>query len=579
MAAVHLSKMDSVLAAREVVCGVSEVAPHPAWSYGSEIKFHATQAPALVDLADYVDLMGLNNHELAHILLTPAPDTIQAVLRDVFPSDSIRLDVLLRTSAEHRMSYNMLEDQRIENIMAKMYPSMAKFFTAAVTRYCLEKPDYAWLLLCGRLSLPQELRRAARAYFAADKSIRLLAERVIREYITLDLRKKTDLIRAGELVDAFTDIRRRININPADQPPSCDRSGDRVSEARTAADREKISSDIDKAIEKVKQEGQGVKKSDEKSEAADEAASKKGDGKDLGEKHSDLQEAKKEAREDVNSDAEVIRHAKDTRDTVQGDKPFYSSNREQPVIAGAIEASSKLLMNSLVKQIRKVEDEVDSGWELRTNSGKLNMGRVRRAEHSFRPGLYDRWQPGASPDQSFEICVLLDKSSSMRESKHGLQQAAWILKRMGDVVNANTSVWTYNSTSHLLYPASERVDPAAGVPAVNPSGTTDPSGALRDAYYTLMRTRRRRRLLLIMTDGQWNANIGYTQPWLFENPDDLILGLGEAGVVTAMIQYGKGASASSDAHKAMLSLHITDLARQMPILMKDIVTTMLRIGA
>lgn len=154
---------------------------------------------------DLLAVMGMNYHEVSHVMFTPRMD-LHELTWQKSPTEMIYL----------QPTFNFLEESRIETLFGAMYPKAKHFFTVMLVRVLLgkyEKPEsvmrdeyaknlgytpeeahaiYTHLLVYGRKYLPHDLRDAVREYAMdkvgsdrAEKQKLESAEPIIDEYRTL----------------------------------------------------------------------------------------------------------------------------------------------------------------------------------------------------------------------------------------------------------------------------------------------------------------------------------------------------------------------------------------------------------
>lgn len=160
-----------------------------AWSIGSDIYFE----PSVVERAARsreaeVALAGLNFHELGHVLYTPMKDSW---LRG-------HLDEWKGLAS----AFNVLEDQRIETLLAAQYPTLANYFVQAFQSFVVENTESVYtshLLAHGRQFLPARLRAVLSAEFVGTWEERFEAEAIIDDYRTLVLGPEHTDLRDGNV--------------------------------------------------------------------------------------------------------------------------------------------------------------------------------------------------------------------------------------------------------------------------------------------------------------------------------------------------------------------------------------------
>lgn len=159
---------------------------------------------------DTLKMLGLNYHELCHVMFTPS-DTSVAVNR--LHQEGIPYDL-----------FNQAEDQRIEMLFSKMYSPAVPFFRQAVADLILDGAQHVsetWPLIAGRLYIPANIRKAAKAAYAeAHSAVEAQAiEDLLREYLLIDW--DTDIDEGIDILKALLDIYQ----DDAPQAPCASQSG------------------------------------------------------------------------------------------------------------------------------------------------------------------------------------------------------------------------------------------------------------------------------------------------------------------------------------------------------------------
>lgn len=117
-------------------------------------------------------ILGLNYHELSHILFTPQKFTKI--------SEWVSGGGLFA-------QYNALEDQRIENMFCAEYSSAHRYFTFTVLTHIIDdkNPGYSFPLVYGRKYLPKRVRSSVEDDFSGPDHLRDRFKSVIDRYINI----------------------------------------------------------------------------------------------------------------------------------------------------------------------------------------------------------------------------------------------------------------------------------------------------------------------------------------------------------------------------------------------------------
>ena len=187
----------------------------------------------------------------------------------------------------------------------------------------------------------------------------------------------------------------------------------------------------------------------------------------------------------------------------------------------SVSATADLVMvqRSFARELERLKANYDPSWLTEQRSGKLNANRYMQGA-SVRT-LFNKWQSGRDDVTAIEAVILLDRSSSMQG--HNAKEAyksLWAIKRSLDKVQARTTVYTFDSHTHLLYSADEKADTT--IRDSGASGTTQPEVAILNAQNILATTDKPIRILFMITDGAWGG----------DKAEESVRRMKEAGVLT-----------------------------------------------
>lgn len=563
-----LSRTDRIMAGRDDLgFHLSEYGPAPAWSDGQNV-FIKTEPwkRSWQDDGAVARLMGLNLHELCHIMLTPRIKELE--------------------TARLRQVYNLAEDQRIESLFASLYTPAIPFFAQAVLDLIVRDGtghDTLHVLVGGRKYLPAHIRDAARRAYQGDA-----AEwtRLMDEYLLLDW--DTDRRRGIELIKLMAD---HLGANQVEPPSGCgtqtkrggisqdesDEARERVAEAMadedeaeddgtdpdddpteagteeaeveetdgaedtdTADEGDAADATDDEPIEDSDDTG-GEPGGDAEGEPEDEAP---GEGDDTtedpaeGEADSDTptdgtpgddepsedDEADEaddprtldEALEDLRNEAAEGIEAEATRVSEQIelelDRPQGEMGESLPRWDERVPVTdeARVAADGLRGVLAELMAAVDPGWESHRPQGRINVGRYLQRE-AWEPmdEIFDEWHPGVNDAMDLEIAVLVDTSSSMGYSRtgeapaKGVAEAAWALKSALGQHGIPVAVMGYDTNSSLIYGESDVADPGY-MPQPLWRDSTLPGEVLVEVGRHFQYSTHKRRILVTLTDGQWS---------------------------------------------------------------------------
>lgn len=210
-----LSKTNTVLSGRRVECIKNMYLHTPAATEpggyvatgGPEYVVKFNTLPASFDAESLVSLLGLNYHELAHVLYTfikSGDDFGQKCMSAMYKLDDKRCH-------QAQQALNLLEDMRIEALLTTRYRNTIPYLQAAVSEHIVEKmPPHqssrhesvmagVYVLTGGRDYYSAKVRRLARKYACKVYGTKVVLEidGVIRAYKAMG--ESTDVVKAAKL--------------------------------------------------------------------------------------------------------------------------------------------------------------------------------------------------------------------------------------------------------------------------------------------------------------------------------------------------------------------------------------------
>ena len=538
-------------------------------SLGSAVRLNADRITP-TDVQDLTLVYGLNYHELGHILYTP---------KGLFDG----------LNAQARRCINILEDARLERLLTAQWPRTVDYLTAVIMRYIANEDDedavkQAHTLTWGRRYLPSEVRGAMREAFEKPEILGEIEE-IIDEYLPLVLPR--EIPRAQELSRQLAQL---LYDNEVQAPnPEC--HPDPNSAQRRSDSQQRMDQAIAQREDKEREEPEDAQDG-EPEEQEDAQDGQEGDGADEGtpddgegqETDGEGQETDGEGQEtdgdgDAEGDAGAAQQAKETAQ--QAARDLAKATVEAVMASSEVQREMKARQKSIVEHdlpyvqperirhhgnileadtevkraARRFEEELqllaDKGgaaWERQTSSGRLNVQRAMGATVGLDE-LFDQWnEEGEGHD--LEVVTLVDNSASMdtrgmyrwRSAYYDTSapdvlldklasDCAWVLDRGIKSVEGSHTAITFGGKTGSLYRPDER--PTRGPMDIDAAGGTDPLDAITQAVGILEASKRRNKLLIIITDGEWNG------PVIYES-HDLIRKLREQGVQTALAYLSDG---------------------------------------
>ena len=220
-----------------------------------------------------------------------------------------------------------------------------------------------------------------------------------------------------------------------------------------------------------------------------------------------------DALDNVNNSAEVQADMTARRRAIQNgsNDGWYESTIDKGRFYGSKASGALVNTEAKFRQVlRRLAEDCDPSWERETSSGRLN---VRRAMAGADPSeAFDRWAEG-NEGADLEVFIGVDNSGSMNRYTRGgdgvtLNEAAsetlWVLTKSLKAMGADVTACTFGSGQQVVY--SREDEKVKEVLQTGASGGTDALPLLEEAERLFRSSRRRNRLLIMVTDGQWSQD-------------------------------------------------------------------------
>ena len=539
---------DRVLTGDPVIVNVMPDGPAPAWSDGAAIYINSQEIDDM-DLETLTQVTGLNYHELAHHFYTPrrGTDLIKWVLNEGYMEAT-----------------NILEDQRIETLLVARYPSVAPYLTATVSRWLAASPDELranYVLMRGRRYLPVEIRQAFRDEFAYPELIPAIID-IVDQYRLLAFPR--DYATARVLIKRFNDeILKPLQNGGEDLDGGPNGCGKRDPIAKGRPEPGKAQ-ERDAARAKGMGQGESVyvpKPKEDKAKAdapntnnpdtngneerihdmpvprsAAEAlamrdmSAEQSRSLDPGQGHHEskggipdnINDMLDRAVEDVLARKDVQADIKSKqRVIVGGDGKFDDATKSGKFDLTAVPQDTVIAYRKFAREIERLRDECEPTWVKETPGGRLNVQRIiNGCEIDV---AFDRWEEGTD-GADVEAVILVDRSGSMSGSNdREASQACWTIKRALEAIDAPVTVYAFDDKTEVAYKRTEKAH-RTQYKFIYGNGGTNPYGSLVAAEQLLMSSRKKNKMLFIITDGVFDTT----------KNDEVIARISKRGVLTAM---------------------------------------------
>jgi hypothetical protein len=480
----------------------------PAFSNDKDIVLNHYETSGSILAADnLIRLKGLVVHELSHLLFTPRSRTVLA--------QWVR-------NKNFWNAFNILEDNRIENMMVAKMSGIAPWLVHTITVELL-KDDYAMKdalpLVWGRKYLPLSVRKAALAAWPYPDGD--VVARLVDKYIKLNLADTKQVEQAKAIIAEFYGL-----ISNATAPSTHNGS-------------EQTTPDSDIAVTQTK--GQQDKLLNQLDDIENDDTDADGDVDSSTQDNSSTaqeqlraavtranEEASEEVYEDVKSTIQSVRDVDspvDVKDSWSldhrrkvGTINKTSITRETP-LPDATVASRKF-----ARELQEFRAAHDPGWLRKTESGRLNVRDYMLGADIET--VFDQWSDGNQDVTDIECVILLDVSGSMTDMLTPAYNAMWSVKRALDSINAATTVIQFGSYGEVLYPADTKAGPIMLTARNSSGGGTSPFYSIERARDILNQSSRAIKMFIIITDGQWDSS---------RQCDELILSMRMTGTLTGLV--------------------------------------------
>jgi hypothetical protein len=541
---------DRVLTGDPLIVNVMPDGPAPAWSDGAAIYINQNEIEDM-DLETLTQVTGLNYHELAHHFYTPrkGTDLIKWVIEN-----------------QYMESTNILEDQRIETLLVARYPSVAPYLTATVARWLSGSPEEAagnYVLVRGRRYLPVEIRQAFRDEFAFPDLIPTIIE-IVDEYRVLAFPR--DYARARVLIERFNDeVLKPLQLDGHDLsggPNGCGKR-DPISKGRP---------EPGKAQERDAARAKGMGKAE--SPYIPKPKQNKADGGSTNTNNPDHNDNEQQSTMPVpQSAADALKlreltQQQNTPPSIDAGSGHHESKggvpnnindmlnnaiddvlarkdvqadikAKQRVIVGGdgkyddaaktgkfdltdVPQETTMAYRIFARELERLRDECEPTWVKETPSGRLNVQRIINGCEI--DAAFDRWEEGTD-GADVEAVILVDRSGSMSSGNNdrNASLACWTIKRALENIDSPVTVYAFDDQNEVAYKRSEQAHKTK-FKFIYGNGGTNPYSALLAAEQLLMSSRKKNKMLFIVTDG------------VFDNDknDEVIRRISSRGILTAM---------------------------------------------
>ena len=495
-----------------------------------------------------------------------------------------------QVATELQVTWNLLEDGRMEHEMVNNNLPMENYFTALVLNYIVDEgePGYAWPFVITRTYLDEELLDNVRqlAYkFASDKGMDpSIVDRIEDQvHVFRQAKSATDVVVATwQMHYLITDWIIGGKSKDGNNPPSDDeREGKgtpnpgssspnrystsgktQVNEKPTFGDENKGWENKPGEPEKGEQPGEGTQPGEGKQPGEGEGTIE-GDGKQPNEgspeketttisptggtkgtggsikENVDYKKIREDLKAKTKEAVERIVTAKEAEDVIA--EINIELMRELPhngaisQMSGELLADSMAIANQMLSALEPLALTADPAWRFRQEHGVLDPTAYKMHE----PGDSDYWvdyEGEGAHGHSLAVSVMLDTSGSMQGWMDQLSVAAYGIRNACDNLGIPCTVSTFDTEPYMMWDHDEVAQPVL----IHDGGGTNPLDGLRQIKN--QGAGKKRHLVVILTDGEW-SHVSSIKPFAQQGQYWLLVGLGNAGYARDLVSR-KGGDAS-----------------------------------
>jgi hypothetical protein len=467
----------------------------PAWSNDTgAVLVHNSELGSIGSASNIMRLKGLAIHELSHLVYTPRSRT--HFFKWVVDKGYTR-------------TFNLLEDNRIENLMVARMSGVAPWLTTVIIDELVKAPDSKQSsllpLLWGRKYLPQSLRLKSLAEWPQDNG-QVIAD-ILDKYILLNVLHKADQETAKVLI---SEMHEAIGSNR--DVPETHHGTTTVAPDSAGTDMSPTKREIDKQLKEVtdtmQQDNDTAGDGDGDEDGEDNGISG-GGGSLKDELYEAVQTAKDAVYEDVKNTVESLRdvnsqtnfseeHLSRTHHVI---KPVQKWQVQYESVSSEMMSASKLF----ARELNELRAEHDPAWMRKVDQGRLNV-----REFIMNGNLdesFDLWDDGNEAVTDIECVILLDNSGSMRDMITSAYESMWAIKRALDSVSATTTVIQFGTYGDILYTADQAANTKMVTARYAGGGSTNPLNSIIKAQDILANSSRGIKMFIMITDGEWASAV------------------------------------------------------------------------
>jgi hypothetical protein len=501
----------------------------PAWSDDINLTVvHHPELGSILSANNIMRLKGLVIHELSHLLFTPRSKT------QVF---KWALDKNLGNA------FNILEDNRIENLMTARLSGVKSWLVNAVTSELLNQQQLKSLLplVWGRKYLPKSLRQQALAAWPHANGVDIAS--VIDRYLRINPNNTSEFATVKSLLIEFNTLLNQASSEAEIKTPttihkqdSCAPDSGNDSKPVSKSEQDKLAKQFDKIDEDNDDTQSDSNDSDTAADinnsSTQSAAQQLRDMLEQAQSESyksltdDVKNTIQSIRESVSDSGDMTAHYKSNQKVtkLEQHRMVYQAPMPEAVVAS----------RKFARELIELRTLYDPHWLRKTDHGRLNM-------HQFLVGanfdeLFDKWDQGNQEVTDIECVILLDNSYSMYDMVDKAYNSMWSIKRALDSVGASTTVVQFAWSGGVLYEGNKPAGTKIATASWANGADTYPLSSIQYAKSILDQSSRAIKMFIAITDGHWSDALSC---------DQAIMNLRMSGVLTGLVYLNNFESAFS----------------------------------
>jgi hypothetical protein len=187
-----------------------------------------------------------------------------------------------------------------------------------------------------------------------------------------------------------------------------------------------------------------------------------------------------------------------------------------------VPAESMVLYRKFARELQRLRDDCEPAWHREEASGKLNVQRAIRGCEIDE--AFDRWDEG-NDGADVEAVIMVDRSGSMSGNRNDMHAsiACWTIKRALEQIGAPVTVYAFDDKAELAYGRNELAS-RTQYKFIYGNGGTNPYSTLLAAEQLLMSSRKKNKMLFMITDGAFDEH----------KNDEIIQRISKRGILTVM---------------------------------------------